>query len=368
MQAPLQASGLGSDTLDMMLRRVPPLPGLSLTRRLYGGVSRTALVAAFGLVAVFSLGRVLPEVIDQSRDDGFGAWLASSLAEFGGHAPMVLVFIALLAPALALAPERGWRRVAMLLLALVVASAVAALARIAVVYFFIPPSNVPATWLSWLDRFFVRFFVRYGYLAALFVLLVEFQRHAALSLAEMRRAELDRLGLDREMAAARLQVLQAQIEPHFLFNTLANVRRLYQTSASGGRDMLDNLMRYLEVALPRMRDDHSTLERERALLDAYLNVQQIRMGRRLTFEIDIPEALAALQVPPMMLLTLVENALKHGLGPLPQGGMVRRRCSRVPAPLRPMRRAASSTRPVTVSWVSIWRRGTRRAPTAVWAA
>ena len=136
----------------------------------------------------------------------------------------------------------------------------------------------------------------------------------------MHSAEVDRLALDREMDSARLQVLQAQIEPHFLFNTLANVRRLYQTDADIGREMLANLMRYLEVALPRMRDDTSTLEREAALIEAFLNVQKIRMGRRLTFEIDIDAELQSLSVPPMMLLTLVENALKHGLNPLPEGG------------------------------------------------
>jgi LytS/YehU family sensor histidine kinase len=88
--------------------------------------------------------------------------------------------------------------------------------------------------------------------------------------------------------------------------------------------MLDNLMRYLEVALPCMRDESVDARAGAvALLEAYLNVQKIRMGRRLDFGIEIPPALATLRVPPMMLLTLVENALKHGLGPLPEGGAVR---------------------------------------------
>jgi sensor histidine kinase YesM len=115
-------------------------------------------------------------------------------------------------------------------------------------------------------------------------------------------------------------VLQAQIEPHFLFNTLANVRRLYEADREAGHAMLDNLMRYFEVALPQMRCDASTLERERALIESYLNVQKIRIGRRLAFSIDIPETLRTIEVPPMMLLTLVENALKHGIGPQPEGG------------------------------------------------
>jgi LytS/YehU family sensor histidine kinase len=130
------------------------------------------------------------------------------------------------------------------------------------------------------------------------------------------------------MAEARLQVLQAQIEPHFLFNTLANVRRLYQTDLAAGRAMLDNLMRYLEVALPHMRAERSTVAGELSLVEAYLHVQRIRMGRRLTFRIDVPAPLHALEVPPMMLLTLVENAIKHGLNPLPEGGAIEIRARR----------------------------------------
>jgi LytS/YehU family sensor histidine kinase len=125
------------------------------------------------------------------------------------------------------------------------------------------------------------------------------------------------------MDEARLQVLQAQIEPHFLFNTLATVRRLCQTDAVAGDSMLENLMRYLGVALPQMRDTDSTLGREIALAEAYLGIQQIRMGRRLEFTIEVPEALRRAALPPMMLLTLAENAIKHGVSPLPEGGLIR---------------------------------------------
>lgn len=86
--------------------------------------------------------------------------------------------------------------------------------------------------------------------------------------------------------------------------------------------MLDRLIRYLEVALPSMRNDRSTLARESELLSAYLDLQRVRMGRRLDYSIDIPPSLAGLEVPPMMLLTLVENAIKHGLAPLREGGRV----------------------------------------------
>ncbi len=138
----------------------------------------------------------------------------------------------------------------------------------------------------------------------------------------LHREEMDRLGLEREMTEAHLQVMQAQIEPHFLFNTLANVRRLYQTDPPMGRAMLQHLSRYLSAALPQMRESQSTLGRELALTVAYLNVQKIRMGGRLSFDVDVPEVLKACAVPPMMLLTLVENAIRHGLVPLPKGGTV----------------------------------------------
>jgi LytS/YehU family sensor histidine kinase len=169
----------------------------------------------------------------------------------------------------------------------------------------------------------ITFWFRYAQLAGLVTIVAEFHRREIRSVRAMHQAEIDRLALDREMAEARMQVLQAQIEPHFLFNTLANVRRLYQIDLVAGRAMLDNLMRYLEVALPRMREDRSTVGRELTLIEAYLNVQGIRMGRRLVYEIDVPQELHTLDVPPMMLLTLVENAIKHGLNPMPEGGVIR---------------------------------------------
>ena len=134
--------------------------------------------------------------------------------------------------------------------------------------------------------------------------------------------DMNRLGLEREMTEARLQVMQAQIEPHFLFNTLANVRRLHQVDPPVGRAMLQHLSRYLGAALPQMRESRSTLGRELALTIAYLNIQKIRMGPRLAFEVDVPDELHACAVPPMMLLTLAENAIRHGLVPLPDGGSV----------------------------------------------
>jgi sensor histidine kinase YesM len=122
---------------------------------------------------------------------------------------------------------------------------------------------------------------------------------------------------------ARLQLLRSQIEPHFLFNTLANIRTLARRDRSAAVEMLDNLMRYLSAALPKLREDDSPLSEEMQLLEAYLSIFRVRMGSRLSYSIELPPELAQLRVPTMMLLTLVENALKHGINPIIEGGFIR---------------------------------------------
>jgi sensor histidine kinase YesM len=128
--------------------------------------------------------------------------------------------------------------------------------------------------------------------------------------------------LTAQMLQARLSALQAQIEPHFLFNTLANVRRLYETTPSRGREMLASLIDYLRAALPAMRSQGSTLGRELELARSFLTILQMRIGDRLQFSIAVDDDLLDTQVPPLVLATLVENAIKHGLAPLPEGGRV----------------------------------------------
>ncbi len=130
------------------------------------------------------------------------------------------------------------------------------------------------------------------------------------------------LDLDRGLDEARLQAMQAQIEPHFLFNTLANVRRLYQVDPGAARTMLRQFSQMLGRSWADIRNERSTLGREVALALAYLGVQKIRMGDRLEFAADIPPPLRDAALPPMMLSTLVENSIKHGLAPLRGGGHV----------------------------------------------
>jgi LytS/YehU family sensor histidine kinase len=153
--------------------------------------------------------------------------------------------------------------------------------------------------------------------------LQEFIRNRRRAADALHAEQLQRVELDGRLAAGRLRVLLAQIEPHFLFNSLANLRRLLRIDSDAGQAMLADLMRYLEVALPRMRAEHSTLGREAELVRAFLAVHQVRMGARLQVEVDVPAPLEPVPMPPMMLLTLVENALKHGLNPLPEGGTIR---------------------------------------------
>jgi len=149
-----------------------------------------------------------------------------------------------------------------------------------------------------------------------------FQRQAAEAAARAHESELRRIRFDQQMTEARLQSLRAQIEPHFLFNTLATVQQLYRTEPARGRKMLANFIRYLRIALPQMRHDETTLRHEVDLARAYLDVLKVRMGERLQVNIEVPDALAALAFPPLTLSTLTENAIKHGLNPLPEGGAV----------------------------------------------
>jgi signal transduction histidine kinase len=142
------------------------------------------------------------------------------------------------------------------------------------------------------------------------------------------RTQIGAASLDAELKRAQLQLLRAQIEPHFLFNTLSAVRALSRIDRRATVDMLDNLIRYFEATLPRLRQDEATLEEEMRLIDAYLGIYRVRMGSRLGYEVALPTSLALQRVPAMMLLTLVENALKHGVNPIVEGGFIRVSASR----------------------------------------
>jgi LytS/YehU family sensor histidine kinase len=145
---------------------------------------------------------------------------------------------------------------------------------------------------------------------------------------QLMQSEIDSAALDADVKRARLQLLRAQIEPHFLFNTLATVRSLMRIDPEAAVEMLDHLMRYLSEALPKLRLEEASLGEELQLIDAYLRIHQIRMGKRLSYELLVPDVLAEERIPTMALLTLVENAVKHGINPAVEGGLIRVSASR----------------------------------------
>jgi sensor histidine kinase YesM len=148
-------------------------------------------------------------------------------------------------------------------------------------------------------------------------------RASATSAEQLRRASLRQQSVEQQLANTRLTALRKQIEPHFLFNTLATVRRLHQTKPAAGAEMLANFTDYLRRVLPMLECSEVALGDEVNLLRAYLAVIQSRMGGRLAVTFQIPGDLRAARVPPLALATLVENAIKHGLAPLPSGGTIR---------------------------------------------
>lgn len=131
--------------------------------------------------------------------------------------------------------------------------------------------------------------------------------------------ELSRLRQSQHDSQLRLGVLQAQVEPHFLFNSLAAVRSVVRENPARAEATLDALVDYLRATIPRLRGDviETTLGAQIELCKHYLSVMQLRMGDRLSVDIELPESLSQLPFPPLILISLVENAVKHGAEPKP---------------------------------------------------
>ncbi|KQQ42356.1 autolysin [Duganella sp. Leaf126] len=138
-------------------------------------------------------------------------------------------------------------------------------------------------------------------------------------------AAVEREAMQRQLSEARMQMMQAQVEPHFLFNTLASVEHLIETDPPRASAMQRSLIRYLRAVLPQMRDNAlvTNLGREADMVEAYLNLLKMRMEERLTVEFDVPDGLRTAAFPPMMLQSMVENAIKHGLEAKPEGGLLK---------------------------------------------
>jgi hypothetical protein len=117
--------------------------------------------------------------------------------------------------------------------------------------------------------------------------------------------------------------MQARVEPQFLFNTLAQVKQLYDSDARLAGQMLDDLIAYLRAALPHLRESHSSLRKELELARAYLAIMQVRLGERLVFDIEAADELKDARMPPMILLPLIDHAIVYGLEPSRTGGRIR---------------------------------------------
>ena len=153
-------------------------------------------------------------------------------------------------------------------------------------------------------------------------LLVEHRERLARIEREHNEARLRAETIERQALQARLRLLQAQIEPHMLFNTLANLQGLIALDPARADTMLDQLIQFLRATLGATRADSTTLGEEFAAMEAYLGLMQVRMGERLAYRLELPAQLRGARLPPMLLQPLVENAIVHGLEPAIAGGEV----------------------------------------------
>ena len=149
------------------------------------------------------------------------------------------------------------------------------------------------------------------------------RRQSLATTARLRAAELNRIVKSKEMLEARLKVMQARVEPQFLFNTLAQVRKLFQIDPALAERMLEELVSYLRAAMPKMREASSTVAQEIDLVRAYLGIVSLRLGNRLVHTIDVPPESLELRLPPMILLPLVDHAIVHGLERSSSEGTIR---------------------------------------------
>jgi sensor histidine kinase YesM len=138
----------------------------------------------------------------------------------------------------------------------------------------------------------------------------------------MANEKLKVVSSEKQLVQAQMRMLQAQIEPHFLFNTLANIQSLIAKSPDRANLMMDNFIAYLRQSLTASRAQEGTVQQEIDLVRHYLDLIKIRMAERLSFTFDIDPLLSPVPLPPMLLQPIVENAIKHGLEPKEEGGYI----------------------------------------------
>jgi signal transduction histidine kinase len=185
---------------------------------------------------------------------------------------------------------------------------------------------ISAAFLAAIDperRHILRAFVGAGLLFAPWIAIAAILRaRDALVREQAFNFELQKSEYERRESDARLRQLQAQVEPHFLFNTLANVQTLVDSGSPQASKVLTSLIAYLRAAVPRMHSQTATLADEADLARAYLEIMQMRMPDRLQYAIHLDSVAAKVKCPPMALLTLVENAVRHGIDPSETGGRI----------------------------------------------
>lgn len=196
--------------------------------------------------------------------------------------------------------------------------------RIAALITGIPAANFAAVRTQYMTAFLVGSSVS-------FIAIIWFfwsREHIAHLAAEAEAEKARAAAIERQAIQAQLQMLQAQIEPHMLFNTLANLQGLIAVDPQRAQNMLEQLIQYLRATLSSSRAERTTLAHEFTLMDAYLGLMKVRMGARLRYALQLPEDLRPIMVPPMLLQPLVENAIKHGLEPKVDGGEITIRAER----------------------------------------
>jgi signal transduction histidine kinase len=293
-----------------VLADMPPLQRAQLHAFLlkYRGARRYCALA--GLALLFSLGGVLLHLTVSGLDWG-GAIFAANMLGF----PITAALISAWFDYRRLTQKRG-----KLILGVIAAAGGGTVASLALTAF-MNDQSMAAT----LAR--MSSFLRGLMTGSLFIMLPVMaislwrnRQYETLNAQLQREAEQARLA--RELSESQLRLLRAQIEPHFLFNTLGAVQQLAERGAPRAAELTANLIDFLRSSMRDMRTEQVCLTAEFGLVESYLKVMQVRLGERLRFSLQLPRALEDVQLPTMILLTLVENAIKHGIEPALRGGEV----------------------------------------------
>lgn len=293
-----------------VLADMPPLQREQLRAFLlkYSGARRYCALA--GLALVFSLGGVLLHLTMSGLDWG-SAIFAANMLGFPIAAALISAWFDY---------QRLTRKRGKLILAVIAAGAGVMVASLALTAF-MNGQSMAATLARMAS--FLRGLVAGSLAVMLPVLIIVLLRNRQY---ETRNAQLQREAeqakLARELSESQLRLLRAQIEPHFLFNTLGAVQQLAQQGAPRAAELTGNLIDFLRSSMRDMRSEQVSLAAEFGLVESYLKVMQVRLGQRLRYSLQLPRALEQVQLPTMILLTLVENAIKHGIEPALRGGEV----------------------------------------------